>query len=113
MDVTDAIENNIVHADKGAVWHIYRSEDVHRLRGLLAVGFPDAGNAGPIHWQQSYLDAADRQAFHEATGVFPYRIYEEPVSVSRQFPTFREQGTSIYAQPRCTTSETLAESRRS
>ena len=63
----------------GALWHIFESRDVDKMREFLLKVAVERGqkvteNADPIHDQLMYLDAKLRQRLKDETGVVGYAI---------------------------------------
>ncbi len=89
MDMADAI-NVLMHANPQADgspgcarWDIFRAEDADLIRNFLAEKHKKRGGfADPIHAQIFFLDSEARQELFEQTGVYSYRIYQYPVSLS-------------------------------
>lgn len=86
MDIADAI-NVMTYASKRedgkegcAVWHIYRKDDLEKIREFLQKKFAAVHQfVDPVHSQLFYLDATLRQELYDETGVYAHRIYQYPV----------------------------------
>jgi lysine-specific demethylase 3 len=87
MDIADAI-NVMTYASENddgtegcAVWHVYREEDLDKLRRFLKdkFGSEHAFN-DPVHSQVFYLDTKLRKELYDATGITSFQIYQHPVS---------------------------------
>ena len=85
LDMTDAV-NVLLHAEPqsdgtpgGALWHIFRADDVDCMRQYLRKHHQTASNArrDPIHDQQTYLGAGDLSKLAEL-GVVPFTIFQHP-----------------------------------
>eukprot|EP00217_Crustomastix_stigmatica_P001982 CAMPEP_0183820292 /NCGR_PEP_ID=MMETSP0803_2-20130417/64570_1 /TAXON_ID=195967 /ORGANISM="Crustomastix stigmata, Strain CCMP3273" /LENGTH=563 /DNA_ID=CAMNT_0026065187 /DNA_START=19 /DNA_END=1708 /DNA_ORIENTATION=- len=80
-DMSDAVNVNIVQSGArgaGAVWEIWRQEDVPALEQWLLDNWESVGHGPlkkpdhPIHDQSFYLTAEDRERMLEATNVSPW-----------------------------------------
>jgi lysine-specific demethylase 3 len=91
MDIADAI-NVMTYASKRddgkqgcAVWHIYRKDDLDKIRAFLREKFAAVHQfVDPVHSQLFYLDSTLRQELFDKTGVFAHRIYQYPVRVKQE-----------------------------
>jgi JmjC domain, hydroxylase len=62
----------------GAEWHVYRAEDVDKLRQFLRKRFQGSFQQDPIHSQQFYLDGEMRKELYETYGVKSHRLFQKP-----------------------------------
>jgi len=75
-DLCDAV-NIMVHAtppDGTALWHIFKAEDVTKIRDYICGVFDCTGKEDPIHCQRYYLGPSHLEQLTEVWGVVPFVI---------------------------------------